>query len=239
MTVTAFIFARGGSEGVPRKNTKALCGKPLIAYAIAAARAAKTVGRVLVSTEDDKIAAVARDHGAEVPFKRPLELASGTVNEWLAWQHAVREMERLGAPVETFVSVPATSPLRLPEDIDATVSALESDNDTDLVMTVTRAHRNPYFNMVTRDADGRAALAAQSGLPIHQRQQVPEMYDICTVAYAARPQYILSAKGLFDGRVRTVTVPQERALDIDTEHDFLVAECLMRHRLETDGEANE
>ena len=90
MKIVGFVFARGGSKGIPRKNLCLLGGKPLIVHAIEAALASRHISRVVISTEDEEIARVAREHGAEVPFMRPAELASDTAPEWLAWQHAIR-----------------------------------------------------------------------------------------------------------------------------------------------------
>src|SRR4051812_18304734 len=94
--VPAFIFARGGSKGVPGKNIRPLAGRPLIAHAITAARSATCVSRIIVSTDDDAIAEAASAWGAEVPFRRPPELARDDSPEWLAWRHAIGELRRLG-----------------------------------------------------------------------------------------------------------------------------------------------
>ena len=125
--VVAGIFARGGSKGVPRKNIRLIAGKPLIAYAIETARNSALIGRVIVSTDDREIAEVAVKYGAEVPFLRPPELAQDDSPEWLAWQHTVRKLhgDTDGTPKwDVFVSVPATSPLRKVEDVDACIGAL-------------------------------------------------------------------------------------------------------------------
>jgi len=221
-TVVAFIFARGGSKGVPGKNLRPLAGKPLIAHAITQAKAAAGIDRVVVSTDDEEIARVARQWGAEVPFMRPAELATDEAPEWLAWRHALQETEDVG----TFVCVPATAPLRQPGDIEACLGRL-GIGDVDVVFVVTAAAHNPYFNMVTLDGDGLAHLAMQAQDQHHQRQSAPAMFDITTVCYATHPQFIARAEGLFDGRVGVVEVPPERALDIDTEFDFRVAEALL------------
>jgi len=226
--VVAFIFARGGSKGVPRKNIRPLAGKPLIAYAIETARACPSVSRVVVSTDDAEIARVAREFGAEVPFMRPAELASDQAPEWLAWQHAIREVGRDG-PLDVFLSVPTTSPLRAVEDVENCVRAL-LEGDADAVVTVRPAERNPYFNMVKLDARGYAQLVISPDAGVQNSQAAPKVYDLTTVAYAARPDFVLGAKSLFEGRVKTVLVPSERALDIDTLLDFEMAEFLMQRR---------
>lgn len=222
--VVAFIFARGGSKGLPRKNVLPLGGKPLIAYSIETALALPQVARVIVSTDNEEIATVARNAGAEVPFVRPAELACDTAPEWLAWQHAILTMRQLGQTVDTFLSLPPTSPLRLPDDVACCLEAIES-TDADVVLTVRAAERNPYFNMVSRSENGTVRLAMDGSY--FRRQDAPEFFDITTVAYVARADFILRAQRIFDGRVRAVEVPRERALDIDTKFDLLVAESLL------------
>lgn len=229
----AFIFARGGSKGLPGKNIKPLAGKPLIAHAIATARACPRLETVIVSTDDPAIAAVAREHGAEVPFMRPAHLAQDNSPEWLAWQHAIDWFQRERGDFDSFVSLPPTSPFRAVADVEACLDRLHDQPDTDIVITVRAAERSPWFNMVRLDPDGIARLVIAPNQGIARRQDAPPVYDITTVAYVARPAFVLSADRLFAGRVRTVQVPPERALDIDTPWDFRLAECIARWNLET------
>ena len=216
-------------RGVPRKNVRTLAGKPLIAYAIETALASTRIDRVIVSADDEEIAEVARRHGAEVPFMRPWELATDDSPEWLTWQHAIRTLQAMdsGDELEVFVCIPTTSPLRKVEDIDACIEAL-LESDADLVLTVKPAERNPYFNMVVLNDEGYASLAiTPPDGTISRRQDAPAVYDMTTVAYAARPEFILNASSMFEGRLKAVVVPAERALDIDTELDFRLAEFLL------------
>lgn len=230
MRAMGFIFARGGSKGVPGKNIKLLAGKPLIAYAIEVALACRRLETIIVSTDDEAIADVARRYGAETPFMRPAHLASDTAPEWLAWQHAVQEVEKARGGFDIFVSLPATSPFRNVSDVERCIGALEADPQADAVISVKEAERNPYFNMVRLDDSGYAQRAMDAGGKIVRRQDVPPIYDVTTVAYAARASYVLGAQRLLEGKVRTVLVPAERALDIDTPYDFMVAECIARSR---------
>ncbi|MHB8163405.1 MAG: acylneuraminate cytidylyltransferase family protein [Methanoregula sp.] len=227
--IMGFIFARGGSKGVPRKNIRDLAGKPLIAYAIQAACDSQHIRRVIVSTDDTEIAKTAVDYGAEVPFLRPQELAGDKSPEWLAWQHAISQIQQTGEPLDIFVSVPTTAPLRLTEDIDSCITKL-LNSDADIAITVKKAERSPYFNMVRYDENGYVRLVIPTDSATHRRQDAPEVYDMTTVAYAARPEFVMSAKNMFDGKVLAVEIPPERALDIDTEFDFAIAEFLIRKR---------
>jgi len=229
MRATAFIFARGGSKGLPGKNIRPLGDKPLIAWSIEHALAVKRIERVIVSTDSEDIAAVARDYGAEVPFIRPAELAQDNSPEWLAWRHALNYQRESGAFLEAMVSLPATAPLRLPIDIENCLDEYEKGG-ADMVITVTEAHRSPYFNMVKANVDGTVELVIPPSSAIVRRQDAPIVFDMATVAYVARPEFVMTHTGAFQGRVRAVHVPVERAIDIDTLLDFQIAECLLTIR---------
>jgi N-acylneuraminate cytidylyltransferase len=234
MRFVACIFARGGSKGLPRKNVLPLGGRPLIGHAIDVARASKSIDRVIVSTDDAEIAAVARDCGGEVPFMRPAELATDTASEWLAWKHAAEHLRAnpAGPAVDALVSVPTTSPLRALEDVDAAIRAYDPAT-TDAVITVREAQRNPYFNMVRIDPDGYARIVMSNGEGPARRQDAPPIFDITTVAYVAGIDYILTAPGLYAGRIKAVEVPASRSIDIDNAEDFAMAEFLFQRRRTT------
>ena len=226
--VIAVIAARGGSKGVPRKNILPLAGKPLIAHAIETALDSEWIDRVIVSTDDIEIAEVSQRYGAEVPFMRPEELARDDSPEWLTWQHAIRTLESVnGIPnIDVFVSIPPTAPLRSVENVDACIRML-LESDADIVITVKPAERNPYFNMVRLEEGDDARLVMSPERPVHRRQDAPPVYDVTTVAYAARPLFVLNATSMFEGKVKAVVVPAEGALDIDTEMDFKFAEFML------------
>ncbi|MEX5362109.1 acylneuraminate cytidylyltransferase family protein [Pseudomonas guariconensis] len=232
MSVFAFIFARGNSKGLPGKNIKLLGDIPLIAHSILVARQVKGIDKVFVSTDSQAIAEVARSFSAEV-IVRPDELATDTAAEWLAWRHAINYLQARGESFETFISLPATSPLRNSDDVHNCLASL--DQDTDVVVTVTPAARSPYFNMVVRDAEGNSQLVC-AGESVHRRQDAPAVYDMTTVAYATRPAFVLSNERIFAGRVKSVVVPRERAVDIDDIYDFKMAEMLYADREKAHGE---
>ena len=227
MQTIAFIFARGGSKGLPGKNILPLAGKPMIAWAIDLARSIERIDRVIVSTDSPEIADVARKFGADVPFTRPAELASDTSPEWLSWRHALSYLkEKENVQPDIFLSLPATAPLRAAIDVENCLDEFEK-NDCDVVITITEALRNPYFNMVTRTPGGDTRLVMNQGSAISRRQDTPEVFDMTTVAYAASPDFVMTASAIFEGDVRSVLIPKERAIDIDTELDFRIAEFLM------------
>ncbi len=222
----AFVFARGGSKGIPRKNVRDFCGKPLIAHTIDLARRMPEVREVILSTDDPEIAAIGRQCGASVPFSRPAELSGDRAPEWLAWQHAIRHvLEVMGVQFDCFLSLPPTSPLREEEDVRACLNRY-CGGGADLVVGVTESSSNPYFNMLVLDSSGSASLAIPPEGKVFRRQDAPQVLDIAPCAYVSSPQFILHNSGLFDGVLKTVTIPPERAVDIDTEVDFEFAEFL-------------
>ena len=230
MHATAFIFARGGSKGLPGKNIRLLGGKPLIAWSIQHAQAVKRINRVIVSTDSQEIAAVAQHYGAEAPFIRPAELAQDDSPEWLAWRHALNYLlETTEVLPEVMVSVPATAPLRLPLDVENCLDEYEGGG-ADIVITVTDARRSPYFNMVTINADNTVHLVSPPQLPLISRQQAPVVYDMTTVCYAASTKFVMTHNSIFEGRVKAVHVPPARGLDIDTLLDFQIAESVFNMR---------
>ncbi len=224
----AYVFARGGSKGVPGKNLRPLGDRPLIAFPVETALASGLFERVIVSTDSEEIAEVARRYGAETPFMRPAALATDAASEWLAWQHALNETGRLYGLPDVFVSLPATSPFRNTGDVLRCVERLEAQPAVDIVITGRKAERSPWFNMVRLDDEGLARVVIQPDGQIVRRQDAPEVFDVTTVAYAAKPAFILAARGLWDGRVGLIEVPAERALDIDTPFDLFIAECIAR-----------
>lgn len=226
--LTAFIFARGGSKGVPNKNIYPIAGKPLIAHSIVEALKSPSISRVIVSTDDDGIASAAKQYGAEI-LSRPAELAGDTTPELLAWRHAIDSFPDLftGSSPQPFISLPATSPLRSREDIEAGLLRFKS-SDCDILFGITPAHRNPYLNMVTIDDQDYISIAI-SGSSAIRRQDVPDMYDVTTCVYIGHAAYIQTCTRLMEGSVGYVIIPPHRALDIDTRYDIHLAELQLTH----------
>lgn len=221
MRTFAFVFARGGSKGIPRKNLQLLDGKPLLAWSIEMGQILSEIKQVFVSTEDAEIADVANALGAEV-INRPGHIARDTSPEWLAWQHAIEWVqERLGT-FDRFLSLPTTAPLRSPVDVQSCLDLL--DENTDVVITMTPTSRSPWFNMVSESTNGELKLLVDGNYI--RRQDAPVGYDVSTVAYVLRPNFAMDHQRLWDGRVKGVVVPNERALDIDTPLDLEIARFL-------------
>jgi CMP-N-acetylneuraminic acid synthetase len=226
--IVAFIFARGGSKGLPRKNLMPLAGISLLARAIRCAKAVPSVTRVVVSTDDPEIATAAAGEGADVPFLRPPELASDTAREWQAWRHALDfiESEPGARPIDIFVSVPTVCPLRTSQDV-ARAIALYRKGNADIVFSVTPSAANPYYNMVELDAAGSASLSKSPDAAPQGRQKAPHVYDVVACVYVTNPAFIRQSESIWGGRNATIEIPRERAVDIDTIVDLKVAEALL------------
>ena len=230
--IYAWIFARGGSKGLPGKNIRPLCGKPLIAYAIETAKKSRFIKDVFVSTDSPDIAAVAEQNGAIVPFLRPDELASDNANERMAWRHAIEWMRTQNKykPMDIMVSLPTTSPLRTPEEVDTAIE-LYLEGNADTVIAVSRSARHPAFNMVYIDENKYAKIIlSQYEEWVPNRQAYPAAFDITTAVYVSSSEYIMSSDNYLQGRVQAIEIPEEHGVDIDTLIDFQQAELLLRER---------
>lgn len=226
------ICARGGSRGVPGKNVRPLAGHPLIAYTIAIARRCEFIDSVVVSTDSEEIAAVAKRYGVDVPFLRPAELATDTAAKVPAIQHAVREVERArGAPVDLVVDLDPTAPLRTKDEVRACWDLVQTPA-TDVVFTVARAEKSPYFNMV-EIVDGYARLSKSLERPVVRRQDAPAVYAMNASVYAYRRAHLMADGRVIAPRSRIVEMPPERSRDVDSSLDFAFLEFLVREKVVT------
>ena len=180
MTVLCVIGARGGSRGLPGKNVRPLLGKPMIAWSIEQALATPEVDRVVVSTDSDEIAAVARAAGAEMPFTRPAALAGDAAGKFAVWQHALAACEaHYGESYEAYVDLDCTSPLREVADISATIAHFREGRarGVDMVFSICEARKNPYFNLVEPGADGALRVSKPLPAPVLRRQDAPAVFE--------------------------------------------------------------
>ncbi len=227
--IYAFICARGGSKGIKDKNIKSFCGKPLISYSIKSALENKLINKVIVSTDSEKIKKISKYYGAEVPFKRPKKLASDSSKEWLVWKHLINYLKDNDDLPDIVISLPATSPLRKDTDINNCLKKFIKNKMSDMLITVTKPYRNPYFNMIEIKKNKFAKIVIDNiSNYISNRQDAPIVYDVATLAYVTSPKYILKADKMFSGNVDIHEVPKIRAIDIDNKIDFLYAEYLKK-----------
>jgi len=222
--VVCVIPARGGSKGLPGKNIKMFCGKPLIAHTIEQARQSKYIDRVIVSTEAEEIAQISVKYGAEVPFIRPMELAGDSSSTVDVLLHAINWLENVDRyTFDILVLLHVTTPLRSIEDIDKSVTLLVEEQ-ADNVFSVTEAHRNPYFNMVEEGSDGFVMLVKEGCFST--RQVAPKVYDMNASIYVWWKNVLKEGKKIFLKKTKAYVMPKERSIDIDDDLDFRIAEFL-------------
>lgn len=225
------IPARGGSKGIPRKNLAPLAGRPLIAYSIEAARGSKTLTRILVSTDDDEIAAVARRLGADVPFLRPSALAADDtpmVPVLADLLLTLREREHFEADV--LVLLQPTSPFRRADHIDAAVNLLTTSGADSVVSVIAVPHQFTPASLMQLQgdvlvpwADGPAPLRRQDKQTLFARNG--------PAIVAVKPRVILEDGRLYGAQTRGLVMSREDSLDIDDALDLRLAELLLLSRV--------
>ncbi len=220
------IPARGGSKGLPGKNLRKLGALSLIGQAVASAREAALLARLIVSTDSPEIAEEAKRHGAEVPFLRPAELATDQAGMLPVLQHAVRWLESsAGVRPDMIVTLQPTSPFRTGVEIDATITKV-IDTGSDSAQTLSEASYHPYF-MKTLDGDRTMALFPD-GHKYVRRQDAPPVYQPSGAVYVTRYATLMEQGHILGDDNRGVIMGFEPSVNIDTEWDFLLAELLLR-----------
>lgn len=231
--ILAVVTARGGSKGLPGKNIKSLLGKPLIVYSIEAAKASGVCDRVIISTEDPKIAEVALSYGCEVPFMRPVELAQDGTPHLPVMQHAVQWLkDNEGYEPDYVLTLQPTSPARQPFHIREAAELLEK-SDADSIMAVSEVpdHFAPSEAMTI---DERGLLRLIGGRPVWQR--VVRRQDLPTYHAGNGMLYLFKARLLFDkenpnfygDKVLPYIVEDKYAVDINNQKDWERAERVLR-----------
>lgn len=221
----AIIPARGGSKRIPRKNIKPFCGKPMIAWSIEAALQSGCFDRIIVSTDDAEIAAVARQHGAEVPFMRPAELSDDHTGTIPVIRHAIEWCNQQGQRVELACCLYATAPFVRAEDLLRGLATLQ-DNDCEYAFSVT-SYAFPIQRAVRINADGRVEMFN----PEHfntRSQDLEEAFHDAGQFYWGRSDAWLEGKQIFTPDSLAVMLPRHRVQDIDTPEDWERAEWLFR-----------
>ena len=222
------ICARGGSKGVKNKNIKELNGKPLIAYTIEQAKVSGLFEHIVISTDSDDIANVAKQYGAEVFFKRSKEMASDTAGKLDVIKDAFKRSEEYyNRTFDYLIDLDATAPLRSVEDIINSLNQFE-ENDNDNLITAMPSRRSPYFNLVEQDKNGKVYLSKNLDNAVARRQDAPKSYDMNASIYIWKREVILNEKSLFLEKTGLYVMPEERSIDIDTELDYKFVEFLMK-----------
>jgi CMP-N,N'-diacetyllegionaminic acid synthase len=217
--ILGLVTARGGSKGIPQKNIMPVAGKPMISWTIMAALGAQKLTRTIVSTDDEHIAKVAREAGADVPFVRPAELAADDTPHMDVIEHALQWMETHEKwKPDYLLLLQPTSPLRNSADIDAVIDVAMND-DLDSVVSVCESPAHPYW-MKKIDASGRLqAFLPEVDMGTH-RQQLPKVYVVNGAIYMARRELLLKRGTFYTDRTFGYVMPPDRSIDIDEMADL-------------------
>jgi len=222
--ILAATLARGGSKSVPRKNLADIGGKPMIAHVISAVLQVPMITDYVVSTEDPEIAEVARAYGAQVPFIRPVELAGDLVPSEPVMQHAITEMEKLtGQPYDYVMLCQATAPLTRPQDIEACLTRLVAGGCDSVVACMRVTSYHPFRMKRIINGDILVNYIDQGFEDMRPRQILPPVYKRSGSVYASTRRVMMEMNAIVGPDARAVIVPDEFAIDIDSEVDLLVA----------------
>lgn len=230
MRVLGVVTARGGSKGIPRKNIRPLCGRPLLAFTAEAAMASRRLSHVILSTEDEETAKVGCQWGLEAPFLRPRELARDDTPTLPVLQHAVRWLEERGDLFDAVCLLQPTCPFRRPADIDACIELLERSG-ADAVVTVTPvpAAYNPHW-VYFQDAEGFLHLSTGEAAPIPRRQELPPAFHRDGSVYVTRREVLLEQNSLYGRRTLGYVTDPAGSVNIDRPEDWERAAALVTAR---------
>jgi N-acylneuraminate cytidylyltransferase/CMP-N,N'-diacetyllegionaminic acid synthase len=227
MKILAIIPARSGSKGIPDKNIKVVGGKPLIAWTILEAIAARWVDRVIVSTDSPTIAETARAFGAETPFLRPAVLAQDDTPGIEPFLHAAKWLKDNEAyEPDYLLCLQPTSPFRTAEDIDGAIE-LAMKKKAESVISVTLAEHHPNW-MQEIDEEGKLKDYIEGGSSVNTRQDMTPVFALNGAIYLTRLQTLLKQKTFFVENTFAYIMPPERSIDIDTPWEMYLAELIFK-----------
>ena len=230
-SIIAIIPARGGSKGLPGKNIKQLCGKPLIAWSIEAGLGSTYVDEVMVTTDSEEIALVARQFGASTPFMRPPELASDTATSFDVVKHAIDFYRvSMGREFDYVLLLEPTSPLRDKVDVNnALVQLLSNHSATAIVGICKTESQHPAF-LVKKDAQGFLVGYENADMKVLRRQDIGEVLFFEGSIYISRVDILMAKKTFYHERTIGYEVPKWKSFEIDEMDDFIVVKALMNFK---------
>ncbi|MBE7554831.1 MAG: acylneuraminate cytidylyltransferase family protein [Anaerolineales bacterium] len=228
--ILGIIPARGGSKGIPRKNVRQVGGRPLIAWTWEAAQVTPTVTRLIVSTDDQEIAGLARAAGIEIPFIRPAQFASDTASAIDVVSHALNWLQEQEQYRPDFVLwLQPTSPLRTSADIEA-AATLAQEKAADSVISVCPVeHQHPAL-MKRVESNGLLKSWQDDQTLIQRRQELPPVYCLNGAIYLIRREVLLEQQTFYPEATFAYVMPSERSLDIDTPWDLYLVDLILKDR---------
>ena len=229
MKPICIIAARGGSKGVPNKNIRLLGKKPLIAHTIESAIKSKLFSNVIVSTENKKIANIAKKYGATIPFYRPKKLATDNASMDDVLLDVIKKLKLLEYEFEVVVNRDCTAPFIQNSDIKASINLLDRKK-CDAVVAGYNTHLNPYFNMMEKNASGYLEFSKKSKKRIESRQNAPVVYQL-TGLQTFNVKQFLKYKRIYMPKILPLEILPKTGLMIDTEFEFQIANQIIKKQI--------
>jgi CMP-N,N'-diacetyllegionaminic acid synthase len=224
-TILGLIPARGGSKGLPKKNVLPLSGKPLIAWTIEQAKSSKYIDKIVVSTDDNEIAEIARKYGAHIPFLRPAAIATDSAKTMDAILHAIDWLGNMKESYDLLIVLQPTSPLRNSGDIDNAVELLFSKKAKTIV-SVCEVEHHPYLSNVLPGDNCLKDFLRPEAIN-RNRQELPPYYRLNGAIYLSYCEHLLKEKNFFGVESYAYVMPKERSIDINDKIDFRLSELLL------------
>jgi D-3-phosphoglycerate dehydrogenase / 2-oxoglutarate reductase len=227
--ILAVIPARGGSKGILDKNIYPVAGKPLISYTIECAKKSKLITRCIVSTDSNKIAEIAKQHLADVPFLRPEDLATDSALAIDVIKHSVLEIEKIdGIEYNYLVMLQPTTPLKIAEDIDGAIKKL-LDTRCDTVVSMVDVGANHPARMYTIEDDQLSSIWDE-GIAMRPRQDLNPVYIRNGAIYACKKDVLFQYNALIGRDLRPFIMPEERSVNIDSMSDLVLAQHYLEQK---------
>ena len=228
MIVLGAVFARKNSKGVKNKNLLRFKNKTLVGHAVDQGYKSKFIKKMYVSSDSKKIINEAKKYRAIEPFRRPKSLSLDNTPHIYVWRHFINHLKKKKINVDYIVDIPTCTPLRSVSDLDRCIKLAVRKN-LDMVHTITKSNKNPYFNMLEKKGK-KFKIIKTPVKKISRRQDAPECFDLANVCYVFKPNYILKTKDFLSGKVGFIEIPKERAIDIDDKIDYKVVSLLSKKK---------
>ncbi len=229
MKILAIIPARGGSKGVPRKNIKLLAGKPLLEYTAAVALKSTLLSKVIVSTEDDEIISVAKTLNLEIPFKRPIDLATDSSSSLSVILHALEYFESKNVYFDSVCLLQVTSPFRTVEFLDEAIQKFIKSGSDSLISVQEIPHEyNPHWSFKLDEGQNLKIATGETEI-ISRRQDLPKAYHRDGSIYITKTKTLKEQNSLFGKKIAHIVSPKEFYVNVDTMDDWKKAEELVKH----------
>lgn len=223
------ICARKGSKEVKNKNLINFFGKSLITWSIEQAINSKLFHKVYVSTDSKKIADISRKSGAEVPFLRSSELSNDQASKFLVWKNALKKIEKITKKkIRYYVDLDCTNPIRTKKDIEGVINLLKENKKADGVVTICKAKKNPYFNIVEKSKTNILKISKKIKKKVLSRQQAPKAFDIVANIYCLKAEYLKKSDHLLKGNILGYELKQNKSFDIDSKYDLEIVKMFFK-----------